>query len=125
MGYAEQDPTADVEGQDACRKICILADLAFGREVLPEQVPTEGISGVTAGCGDLEQAGWRVKLLGRAVRQADGSVCAYVAPHLVEEHHPIAAVEDVFNAVMVRGNAVMFMDPVQANCPLPVPWWRM
>ena len=42
MGYAEQDPTADVEGQDACRKICILADLAFGREVLPEQVPTEG-----------------------------------------------------------------------------------
>lgn len=47
MGYAEQDPTADVEGQDACRKICILADLAFGREVLPEQVPTEGISGVT------------------------------------------------------------------------------
>ena len=107
MGYAEQDPTADVEGQDACRKICILADLAFGREVLPEQVPTEGISGVTLRDVEIvEKAGWRVKLLGRAVRRADGSICAYVAPHLVEEHHPIAAVEDVFNAVMVRGNAV-------------------
>ena len=121
MGYAEQDPTADVEGQDACRKICILADLAFGREVLPEQVPTEGISGVTLRDVEIvEQAGWRVKLLGRAVRQADGSVCAYVAPHLVEEHHPIAAVEDVFNAVMVRGNAVgevMFYGPGAGKLP--------
>ena len=121
MGYAEQDPTADVEGQDACRKICILADLAFGREVLPEQVPNEGISGVTLRDVEIvEQAGWRVKLLGRAVRQADGSVCAYVAPHLVEEHHPIAAVEDVFNAVMVRGNAVgevMFYGPGAGKLP--------
>ncbi|MCI5843640.1 MAG: homoserine dehydrogenase [Clostridiales bacterium] len=121
MGYAEQDPTADVEGQDACRKICILADLAFGREVLPEQVPTEGISGVTLRDVEIvEKAGWRVKLLGRAVRRADGSICAYVAPHLVEEHHPIAAVEDVFNAVMVRGNAVgevMFYGPGAGKLP--------
>lgn len=121
MGYAEQDPTADVEGQDACRKICILADLAFGREVLPEQVPTEGISGVTLRDVEIvEKAGWRVKLLGRAVRRADGSIYAYVAPHLVEEHHPIAAVEDVFNAVMVRGNAVgevMFYGPGAGKLP--------
>ena len=121
MGYAEQDPTADVEGQDACRKICILADLAFGREVLPEQVPTEGISGVTLRDVEIvEKAGWRVKLLGRAVRRADGSICAYVAPHLVEEHHPIAAVEDVFNAVMVRGNVVgevMFYGPGAGKLP--------
>lgn len=121
MGYAEQDPTADVEGQDACRKICILADLAFGREVLPEQVPTEGIPGVTLRDVEIvEKAGWRVKLLGRAVRRADGSICAYVAPHLVEEHHPIAAVEDVFNAVMVRGNAVgevMFYGPGAGKLP--------
>ena len=68
----------------------------------------------------MEKAGWRVKLLGRAVRRADGSICAYVAPHLVEEHHPIAAVEDVFNAVMVRGNAVgevMFYGPGAGKLP--------
>ena len=120
-GYAEQDPTADVEGFDACRKICILADLSFGCEVLPEHVPTVGISGVTLRDVEIvERAGWRVKLLGRAVRGADGRVSAYVAPHLVPEHHPMAAVEDVFNAVMVRGNAVgevMFYGPGAGKLP--------
>ncbi len=121
LGYAEQDPTADVEGHDACRKICILADLAFGREILPEDVPTEGISGVTLRDVELvEKAGWRVKLLGRALRQEDGRVSAYVAPHLVRAEHPIAGVEDVFNAIMVRGNAVgevMFYGPGAGSLP--------
>lgn len=121
LGYAEQDPTADVEGRDACRKICILADLAFGREILPEDVPTEGISGVTLRDVELvEKAGWRVKLLGRALRQEDGRVSAYVAPHLVRAEHPIAGVEDVFNAIMVRGNAVgevMFYGPGAGSLP--------
>lgn len=107
LGYAEQDPSADVEGYDACRKICILADLAFGQEIPPEKVSTEGITGVTLRDVEIvEQAGWRVKLLGCAKRGEDGKIVAYVAPHLVEEHHPIACVEDVFNAVMIRGNAV-------------------
>ena len=121
LGYAEQDPTADVAGHDACRKICILADLAFGREVLPEDVPTEGIAGVTLRDVEIvEQAGWRVKLLGRAVRRTDGRVSAYVAPHLVRDDHPMAGVEDVFNAVMVRGNAVgevMFYGPGAGKLP--------
>ena len=121
MGYAEQDPTADVEGHDACRKICILADLASGSEIPPEHVPTEGISGVTLRDVEIvEKAGWRVKLLGRAVRSADGRISAYVAPHLVREHHPMAAVEDVFNAIMLRGNAVgevMFYGPGAGKLP--------
>ncbi len=121
MGYAEKDPTADVEGHDACRKICILADLAFGCEILPECVPTTGISHLNLKDVEIgEKAGWHVKLLGRAVRGADGKVYAYVAPHLVEEHYPIASVEDVFNGIMVRGNAVgevMFYGPGAGKLP--------
>ena len=106
-GYAEQNPAADVEGLDAGRKICILSDLAWGKEVLPERIHTQGISGL-----DLQdvaiasKAGYRVKLLGRALRLADGRQAAYVAPHLVPEDCPVAPVDDVFNAVMIRGNAV-------------------
>ncbi len=111
-GYAEADPTADVEGIDAGRKICILADLAFGRQVDPEKVPMEGISGISL--RDVKvarRAGYRVKLLGRAVRMPGGGRTAYVAPHLIPEENPLSGVEDVFNAVVLRGNAtgeVMF-----------------
>ena len=106
-GYAEQNPAADVEGLDAGRKICILSDLAWGKEVLPERIHTQGISSL-----DLQdvaiagKAGYRVKLLGRALRLADGRQAAYVAPHLVPQDCPVAPVDDVFNAVMIRGNAV-------------------
>lgn len=110
-GYAEADPTADVEGIDAGRKTCILADLAFGRQVDPEMVPMEGISGVSLEDVKIaERAGFRLKLVGRAVRLG-GDRTAYVAPHLVSADHPLSGVEDVFNAVVVRGNAtgeVMF-----------------
>ena len=106
-GYAEKDPTADVDGHDACRKICILAALAFGRHVYPDQVPTQGITGVTLADVDYaESAGKKIKLLGRAIRTAEGRVCAYVAPHLVDQSDPLAGVEDVFNAITVRGNAI-------------------
>lgn len=111
-GYAEADPTADVEGIDAGRKTCILADLAFGRQVRPEDVPMEGISKLSLRDVKVAQrAGYRIKLLGRALRMPGGGRTAYVAPHLIPEDHPIANVEDVFNAVVVRGNAtgeVMF-----------------
>ena len=106
-GYAEANPAADVEGLDAGRKICILSDLAWGREVLPEQVYTQGISSI-----DLQDvaiasgAGYRIKLLGHAIKLADGRQTAFVAPHLVPESCPIAPVDDVFNAIMIRGNAV-------------------
>jgi len=106
-GYAEQNPAADVEGLDAGRKICILSDLAWGKEVLPEAVSTQGISGL-----DLQdvaiasKSGYRVKLLGRAMKLADGRQAAYVAPHLVPVDCPVASVDDVFNGIMIRGNAV-------------------
>ena len=106
-GYAEADPTADIEGHDACRKICILASLAFGRHIYPRQVPTEGIVAVTlADVAYADSCGKKIKLLGRAIRQDDGKVCAYVAPHLVDGGDPLAGVEDVFNAITVKGNAI-------------------
>ena len=111
-GYAEADPTADIEGIDAGRKTCILADLAFGHQVDPDKVPMEGISKLSLRDVKLaERAGYRIKLLGRAVRLPGGGRTAYVAPHLIPEDNPIANVEDVFNAVVIRGNAtgdVMF-----------------
>lgn len=106
-GYAERDPSADVEGQDACRKICILSAIAFGRHIYPDQVPTEGITKVTLADVDYaEGAGKKIKLLGRAIRMEDGRICAYVAPHLVDVSHPLAGVEDVFNGISVRGDAI-------------------
>lgn len=111
-GYAEADPTADIQGHDAGRKICILSDLAFGDKFDPNAVPTEGITKITL--EDVEAAarlGCVIKLLGRAVRREDGSVYAYVAPHLIAKEHPLAPVEDVFNAILIDGNAtgdVMF-----------------
>lgn len=106
-GYAERDPSADIEGHDACRKICILAAIAFGRHIYPQQVPTEGITKVTLSDVDYaDGAGKKIKLLGRAIRMDDGKVCAYVAPHLVDVSHPLAGVVDVFNGISVRGDAI-------------------
>ena len=106
-GYAEKDPTADVDGHDACRKICILAALAFGEHVYPDQVPTQGIRGVTLeDVAYADSRGYKIKLLGRAIRQPGGKVCAFVAPHLVPGENPLAGVEDVFNAIAVTGNAI-------------------
>ncbi len=111
-GYAEKDPTADIEGHDACRKISILSDIAFGDKFDPNEASCEGITKITL--QDVEEAGklgYVIKLIGRAVRCEDGTAYAYVAPHLIEKTHPLAAVEDVFNAIMIDGNAtgdVMF-----------------
>ncbi len=106
-GYAEKDPTADVDGHDACRKICILAALSFGRHVYPDQVPTQGIREVTLeDVAYADSVGCKIKLLGRALRQPEGKVCAFVAPHLVAGENPLSGVEDVFNAIAVTGNAI-------------------
>ena len=106
-GYAEADPTADVEGIDAGRKICILSNLAWGKEVAPAKTPMEGISKIDLKDVDIAAAaGYKVKLLGHAMKLDDGKVAAYVAPHLVHESSPISGVDDVFNAVLIRGNAV-------------------
>ena len=101
-----------MEGIDAGRKICILADLAFGHQVNPEKVPMEGITKLDL--KDVEIAGrhgFRIKLLGRCLRLEGNRRTAYVAPHLIPMDNPISDVNDVFNAVVVRGNAtgeVMF-----------------
>lgn len=106
-GYAEQDPTADVEGYDTCRKLCILSSIAFGWHLLPEQVPTTGISALTLEDAAYAAAcGCEVKLLGRVVRGEDDRVCAYVEPHFVPQSSPLGGVSDVFNAILVKGNAV-------------------
>ncbi len=111
-GYAEADPTADVEGIDAGRKICILSNLAWGKEVAPSKISMTGISAIDLKDVDIAaSAGYKVKLLGHALRLNGGKVAAYVAPHLVSEKLLLASVDDVFNACMIRGNAadeVMF-----------------
>ena len=106
-GYAEADPTADVDGHDTCRKICILAALSFGRHVYPRQVPTEGIRGVTSeDVAFAAASGRRIKLLGRAQRQEDGRIAVYVSPHFVADDDQLANVEDVFNGIVVKGDAI-------------------
>ncbi len=107
LGYAEADPTADVEGYDAARKICILADLCFGKSVDPERIFVEGISGVTL--EDVEYArrlGYKIKLLGRAWRLPGGHITAYVAPHLISKTSLLSNVDGVMNGIVVHGNAL-------------------
>ena len=106
-GYAEKDPTADVEGIDACRKICILASLASGRHVFPDGIYTEGISALTA--DDVRCAalfGCVIKLIARAKKLDDGRWCLTVSPALVPQSHMLAGVSGVFNACLVRGDMV-------------------
>ena len=110
LGYAEADPTADVEGHDAAAKIAIVASIAFGAEVTGADVECEGISKITA--DDIAFAarhGYSVKLLAIAERLSgpDGDeLSARVHPCLVPNAHPLAAVRDSFNAVFVQGEAV-------------------
>ena len=105
-GYAEANPAADIEGTDACRKICILSSLSFGNHIYPVHVKTEGILGVTlADVAFSGLIGYKIKLLGRAVCD-NGMVAAYVAPHLVSGENMLAGVEGVMNGIVVRGNAI-------------------
>lgn len=110
LGYAEADPTADVEGHDAASKIAIVASIAFGAEVTSADVACEGISGVTA--GDIAFAarhGYAIKLLAIAERfemSSGDELSARVHPCLIPNAHPLASVRDSFNAVFVQGEAV-------------------
>lgn len=107
LGYAEKDPSADVEGHDTCRKICILASLGFGKHVYPEQVKTEGITNVSL--NDVEYAnefGYVIKLVGRTRKLDNGKITANVYPSLIHKEHMLSNVSDVFNAIMVRGDEV-------------------
>lgn len=105
LGYAERDPTADVEGIDAAAKAAILASIAFSAKVVAGDVYREGISGLTA--DDIDSArhlGYVVKLLALA-EEVDGEVAVRVHPAMVPLSHPLAAVRDSFNAVFIEAEA--------------------
>ena len=106
LGYAERNPEADIEGYDACRKIAILSSLAYGNHVDFEDIYTEGISKITP--ADIEYAGklnYAIKLLASANRDGE-KFYAMVAPFLVPVTHPLYPVNNVFNAIFVKGNVL-------------------
>lgn len=106
MGYAEKDPTADIEGYDSCRKIAILTSLVCGQQVDYEDIHTEGITKITA--TDIRYAkamNRKIKLLATSKKVGDGYV-AMVAPFLLPPNHPLYNVNDVFNAIFVHGNVL-------------------
>ena len=104
-GYAELHPEADVEGYDACRKIAILSSLAFGQQVDFEDIHCEGITKITADIRYATAMNKSIKLLGNSWR-VDGKIYAMVCPMLLDNAHPLSGVNDVFNAIFVRGNMV-------------------
>ena len=107
LGYAEADPTADVQGLDACRKICILASLAFGSQLYPQLVHCQGITELTP--EDVEYArnwGGVIKLIARAHRDPDTQqLSALVAPMFVPHDSQLSTVDDVVNGILVDGDA--------------------
>ncbi|HBI52317.1 MAG TPA: homoserine dehydrogenase [Ruminococcaceae bacterium] len=106
LGYAERDPSADVEGHDTCRKICILASLAFGRHVYPDNIHTEGITKITLEdvryCESMNSV---IKLIGFASKRGS-DVAVMTCPAVINEESQLSGVNDVFNAILVRGDAV-------------------
>lgn len=106
-GYAEADPTADVEGYDACRKIAILSSLAYGKFLNYEDIYTEGITKITP--EDMEYAkelGMTIKLLATSRKVGEDSFYAMVAPFLLGQQSPLFSVNDVFNGIFVHGNVL-------------------
>ena len=105
-GFAERDPSGDVEGIDVANKLSILMSIIFGLRVPPEDIPTQGITSITK--DDINfatQFGYKIKLLATA-KKKDGAVECHVQPALVPFDHPLASVSNEFNAIFVRGNAV-------------------
>ncbi len=112
LGYAEKNPAADVEGDDACRKICILSSLTFGKHVYPDWVHCEGITKLTLEDVAYAQSwGGAVKLIGSVKKCADGKILPMVAPRFVCNGCQLSNIDDVFNGIMVFGDGfdqVMF-----------------
>ena len=106
LGFAERDPTADVEGYDAAAKAAILAGVAFGYDVAAEDVMREGITSVRPGdLAFVERLGYVVKLLAIVERTGDDAVSVRVHPAMVPRSHPLASVREAFNAVFIEGEA--------------------
>lgn len=112
LGYAERNPEADIEGHDACRKICILASLAFGKHIYPDNVYTKGISEITL--DDVKYAdslNHVIKLIGDVKKTEDGKLDIMVAPMLLSKECILSDINDVFNGILVKGDCtgdVMF-----------------
>jgi len=107
LGYAESNPSADVDGHDACRKICIMSSIASGKHVYPEHVYTNGISTITS--ADVEVAdkiGYTIKLIAYYKALSNGKCEALVSPMLVNPRSRLSNISDVFNGVVVKGDAV-------------------
>lgn len=105
-GYAEKDPTADIEGHDACRKIAILTSLAYGKQLDFEDIYTEGITKITdRDIAYAKKMAGKVKIFGSS-RKVGDKVSAMVAPVLIYPDHPLYSVDGVFNAILVKGNMV-------------------
>ncbi len=105
LGFAERNPEADVEGHDACRKICILASLAFGKHVYPDNIHTEGITKITL--SDVKYAASNdcvIKLIGDVKVLNDGKMDIFVAPMLINKKSQLANIDNEFNGIMVRGD---------------------
>ena len=106
-GFAEADPTADVEGIDAANKLTILMALMFDKYVAPGDIPTTGITAITK--DDIEKAranNCRIKLIAHAKKLENGEIEYAVKPMEIDESHPLAGINMEFNAVFVKGNAV-------------------
>ncbi len=111
-GFAERNPAADIEGGDACRKICILGSLAFGKHIYPKQVKTEGITEITLKDVEFAEAfGYSVKLICIARDNHNGKVSASVRPTFISKDNILSSVNGVFNAITVNADCtgdVMF-----------------
>ncbi|HAK58284.1 MAG TPA: homoserine dehydrogenase [Lachnospiraceae bacterium] len=104
LGYAEADPSADVEGYDTCRKIAILTALAYGAQVNYEDIHTEGITDISAtDIAYAKKLGYMIRLLGMSTR-SDGKLYALVAPFMIPHSDPLYSVGGVFNAITLTGN---------------------
>lgn len=106
LGYAERDPSADIQGQDSCRKIAILSSLAYGMHVDFNDIYTEGIESIS----DIDikyakEIGGNIKLLATSEKAGD-KVLAMVAPMIIKSDNPLFSVNDVFNAIFVKGNFI-------------------
>ena len=121
LGYAETDPTADVEGYDAAAKAAILASLAFHSRVKLSDVSREGITGVTsADIAAAKEMGCVIKLLARCALSEDGTIALGVHPTMVPVSHPLAAIPGAYNAVFIESRhagRLMFMGPGAGGAP--------
>lgn len=105
LGFAERNPEADVEGHDACRKICILASLAYGKHIYPDNIHTEGITKITL--RDVAYAAeykCKIKLIGDVKLLDNGKIDIFVAPMFVSEKSQFSSISNEFNGIMVRGD---------------------